>query len=73
MDIKDLLNAAMNKDANTFESAFSQIMAGKMEAAIGSKYDAMFSEAKESDEDEMEDEDENDEDEDDDEDKEDDE
>lgn len=56
MDIKDLLNAAMNKDAITFETAFSEIMAGKMETAIASKYDSMFSEAKVSEEDDMDDE-----------------
>ena len=63
MDIKDLLNAAMNKDASTFETAFSEIMVGKMEAAIGSKYDALFSEAKEADDEDMDDEDMDDEDE----------
>ena len=55
MDIKDLLNAAMTKDAITFETAFSEIMAGKMETAIAAKYDSMFSEAKAC-EDDMEDE-----------------
>jgi len=63
MDINDLLKAASEKDANAFETAFSEIMAGKMEAAIGSKYDAMFSEAKEDDDEDMDDEDMDDEDE----------
>lgn len=42
MDIKDLINQAYNKDAESFEKTFDGIMAGKVEDAIGAKYDSMF-------------------------------
>ena len=71
--INDLLKAAENKDAGAFEETFAEIMSGKMEQAVTSKYEDMFGEGykkkmkEEDDEDESDedDEDEDDEDEDD--------
>lgn len=77
MDIKDLLQAAMNKDANAFEAAFSDIMSEKMSSAVETKYNSMFEEdykkkmKEDDDNDEEEDDDMEDEDEDEDEDEED--
>ncbi len=42
MSVSDLIKNAMDKDANGFESSFNNIMADKMTAAIGQKYDSMF-------------------------------
>ena len=42
MSIKDLINQAYTKDAESFESTFADIMADKMESALGAKYDEMF-------------------------------
>lgn len=42
MSVSDLIKNAMDKDANGFESSFNSIMADKMTAAIGQKYDSMF-------------------------------
>jgi hypothetical protein len=42
MSIKDMINHAHNKDANSFETAFADVMAGKVEAALGAKFDDMF-------------------------------
>jgi len=45
MDIKDLLQAAIDKDAGSFETAFDSIMAAKSSAAIEAKYDSMYAES----------------------------
>ena len=42
MSVSDLIKNAMDKDANGFESSFNSVMADKMTAAIGQKYDSMF-------------------------------
>ena len=42
MSIKDLINQAYSKDAESFENTFADIMADKMESALGVKYDEMF-------------------------------
>ena len=42
MSVSDLIKNAMDKDANGFESSFNTVMADKMTAAIGQKYDSMF-------------------------------
>jgi hypothetical protein len=42
MSIKDLINQAYTKDAESFESSFADIMADKMESSLGAKYDEMF-------------------------------
>ena len=42
MSVSDLIKNAMDKDASSFESSFNSIMADKMTAAIGQKYDSMF-------------------------------
>ena len=42
MSVSDLIKNAMDKDANSFESSFNSIMADKMTAAIGQKYDSMY-------------------------------
>jgi hypothetical protein len=42
MSVSDLIKNAMDKDAGSFESSFNGIMADKMTAAIGQKYDSMF-------------------------------
>ena len=42
MSVSDLIKSAIDKDANSFEGSFNSIMADKMTAAIGQKYDSMF-------------------------------
>ncbi len=42
MSVSDLIKNAMDKDANGFESSFNNIMADRMTAAIGQKYDSMY-------------------------------
>jgi hypothetical protein len=42
MSVSDLIKNAIDKDANTFETSFNDIMADRMTAAIGQKYDSMF-------------------------------
>jgi len=42
MSVSDLIKSAIDKDANTFEGSFNSIMADKMTAAIGQKYDSMY-------------------------------
>ena len=42
MSVSDLIKNAVDKDAGTFETSFNSIMADKMTAAIGQKYDSMF-------------------------------
>lgn len=42
MSIKDLIGQAYNKDAESFEATFNDVMASKVETAIGAKYDSMF-------------------------------
>jgi len=42
MSIKDMIKQAHSKDANGFEATFSDIMAGKVEAALGAKFDSMY-------------------------------
>ena len=42
MSVSDLIKNAIDKDANGFESSFNNIMADRMTAAIGQKYDSMF-------------------------------
>lgn len=68
MSIKDLIAAAYNKDAMSFESAFQSIMQDKVAAAVHSAFvpeevEEELEEAKKSEKDDEEDEDEKDEDE----------
>lgn len=42
MSVKDMINHAHNKDASSFETAFADVMAGKVEDALGAKFDDMF-------------------------------
>ena len=42
MSVSDLIKSAIDKDANTFETSFNNIMADRMTAAIGQKYDSMY-------------------------------
>ena len=42
MSVSDLIKSAIDKDANGFESSFNNIMADRMTAAIGQKYDSMY-------------------------------
>jgi hypothetical protein len=42
MSVSDLIKNAIDKDANGFESSFNNIMADRMTAAIGQKYDSMY-------------------------------
>lgn len=42
MSVSDLIKNAVDKDAGTFETTFNSIMADKMTAAIGQKYDSMY-------------------------------
>ena len=42
MSVSDLIKNAIDKDANGFESQFNNIMADRMTAAIGQKYDSMY-------------------------------
>jgi hypothetical protein len=46
MSVKDLINKAYEKDAAGFEEMFASIMDERMENAIANKYDDMFGEAK---------------------------
>jgi hypothetical protein len=69
MSIKDLISAAINKDASAFESTFAGVMQAKVAAALEARFspvqeDYDLEESKDEDEDE-DDEDEDDEDEDD--------
>jgi hypothetical protein len=70
MSIKDLISAAINKDASAFESTFAGVMQAKVAAALEARFspvqeDYDLEESKDEDEDEEDDEDEDDEDEDD--------
>lgn len=60
MSIKDLIQSAMESDATKFQSAFEEIMSGRMEVALASKYDSMYEEKdmEDDEDDDMEDEDE---------------
>jgi hypothetical protein len=42
MSVSDLIKSAIDKDANGFEVSFNNIMADRMTAAIGQKYDSMY-------------------------------
>ena len=42
MSVSDLIKSAIDKDANSFEGSFNNIMADRMTAAIGQKYDSMY-------------------------------
>jgi hypothetical protein len=42
MSVSDLIKSAIDKDASGFESSFNNIMADRMTAAIGQKYDSMY-------------------------------
>jgi hypothetical protein len=42
MSVSDLIKNAIDKDASGFESSFNNIMADRMTAAIGQKYDSMY-------------------------------
>ena len=42
MSVSDLIKNAIDKDANGFEMSFNNIMADRMTAAIGQKYDSMY-------------------------------
>ena len=42
MSVSDLIKNAVDKDAGTFENTFNSVMADKMTAAIGQKYDSMY-------------------------------
>ena len=42
MSVSDLIKSAIDKDANGFEGSFNNIMADRMTAAIGQKYDSMY-------------------------------
>ena len=70
MSIKDLISAAINKDASAFESTFAGVMQAKVAAALEARFspvqeDYDLEESKDEDEDEEDDEeDEDDEDED---------
>jgi len=73
MSIKDLISAAINKDASTFESTFADIMQAKVSAALEARFSPVaeefdLEESKDEDEEDEEDEDDDDEDEDEDED-----
>jgi hypothetical protein len=65
MSIKDLISAAINKDASAFESTFAGVMQAKVSAALEARFSPV---AEEFDLEESKDEDEEDEDEDEDED-----
>jgi hypothetical protein len=45
MDVKELIQHAMQKDASGFEAKFSDIMSDRMTTAIETKYAAMFSQS----------------------------
>lgn len=60
MSVKDLVTSAFNKNAVAFESAFNEVMIGKMEQAIASKYKSMFKEEKDEMDDDEEEEEEDD-------------
>ena len=58
MNIKDLVNAAFEQDASSFEDMFASMMGERVDAAVAAKYDTMFGESvEEDDEDDDEDED----------------
>ena len=42
MSVSDLIKSAIDKDANSFEGSFNNIMADRMTSAIDTKYDSMF-------------------------------
>ena len=42
MSVSDLIKNAIDKDASGFESSVNNIMADRMTAAIGQKYDSMY-------------------------------
>lgn len=42
MDVKDMINHAYSKNATEFETAFNTVMADKVEAALGAKFDSMY-------------------------------
>jgi hypothetical protein len=42
MSVSDLIKSAIDKDANSFEGSFNNIMADRMTSAIGQKYDSMY-------------------------------
>jgi len=42
MSVSDLIKNAIDKDASGFETSFNNIMADRMTAAIGQKYDSMY-------------------------------
>lgn len=68
MSIKDLISAAINKDASTFESTFADIMQAKVSAALEARFSPVaeefdLEESKDEEEDEEDDEDEDEEDE----------
>lgn len=42
MSVKDMINHAYSKNATEFETAFNSIMADKVEAALGAKFDSMY-------------------------------
>jgi hypothetical protein len=63
MSIKDLISAAINKDASAFESTFAGVMQAKLAAALEARFspvqeDYDLEESKDEDEDEEDDEDE---------------
>lgn len=69
MSIKDLISAAINKDASTFESTFADIMQAKVSAALEARFSPVaeefdLEESKHEEDDEEEDEEDEDEDED---------
>ena len=62
MSIKDLISAAINKDASTFESTFADIMQAKVSAALEARFSPVaeefdLEESKDEDEEDEEDED----------------
>lgn len=66
MSIKDLISAAINKDASTFESTFADIMQAKVSAALEARFSPVaeefdLEESKDEEEDEEDDEDDEDE------------
>jgi len=67
MSIKDLISAAINKDASTFESTFADIMQAKVSAALEARFSPVaeefdLEESKDEDEEDEEDEDDDDDD-----------
>ena len=67
MSIKDLISAAINKDASAFESTFAGVMQAKVAAALEARFSPVqenydLEESKDEDDDEDEDEDDEDED-----------